>query len=401
MTRMLSRKDKRHLGSICSSLSQLNDDLVIASRYGDAHKVSQLLQIGARIDYWPKEMKVVDFNNTPFRDPSEVSLEELLFHRSMAIYTACNHGHLKVILLLFKHLSRRDMVMGYWLVLLKTYRNKQSLHSEPSDVAVLNSVRCIHNILFTRSSNMGILKELIDAGADPNAKCLCGMTPLVSAVSLEQCDMEVVHTLLQSGASPNLCCKDNVSPLSMAAKFGNLKAMETLLQYGADASLHNRDWQHPLVYSVIRGDAAQVKLLLNQGLRPFAMLQFVVHAHHSLAFQVHDCKFFDKHVSLLYIALYCGMEDVAQLLLEKNFVTIFDLRCLQKDQVLYNHLCSEQKYKDTLALYEKIQSKPWSLFTFCFFVISEQVGFGSERREKLGCLGLPNLIVRKLLFSDQ
>ncbi|KAH9496085.1 hypothetical protein Btru_012695 [Bulinus truncatus] len=402
---MHCKKEKKQVAS--THRSYLNDDLVVASQYGNLHQVSQLLQVGASVRYWPTDLPFVDACHVSLGDPNNSVMEELIF-QSLALYAACRHGHFQVVLTLFNHIKHNDdQMIDYWLVLLQTLRNRQNLLGEASDPVDLDIVHCVHNILFTRSANIKILKEFVKAGADLNIKCQCGMTPLVSAVSTDQCSMDVVNTLLQSGADPNIYCKDSISPLSMAAKHRNIKAMEALLKFGADGSLitcngrHSAQAQHPIVYSVIYGDVSQVKLLLMHfNLQPITMLQFVVHAHHSFPFHVDDVTFFNKRISLLHLAFYCNRKEIVKLFLDINFLSASDIKSLPSDRSLYERLHSDEIYHKVLTIYEKIRSRPWSLFTMSFFVVSETVGFDAQRKIKLQNLGIPNPLIRKLLFLD-
>ncbi|CAL1528358.1 unnamed protein product [Lymnaea stagnalis] len=391
---MYSMKEKKPM--VSSQRSRLSDDLVVASQYGNLHKVTQLLQVGASVDYWPREV------------PSEASLEEFIF-QSLALHAACSRGHFEVVLTLFNNSRRKDHI-DYWQILLETLHNAWSLHGQPKAngsgvVFSLNLERCVHDALFTRDADVKFLKYLIESGADVNGKCRCGLTPLVSSVSTSHCNMAVVHTLLEAGADPNVHSRDGMSALAMAAKHGNIQAMEVLLTCGSNPSMSTASQRinqpcHPLVFSVIRGDVAQVRLLLRYRLHPVTMVQYVVHAHHNFPFDLEDVDFFDRSTSLLHLALYCNSVEVARLFLQLNFLTSYDVHRLPKDAYFHAKLQQDRCSEKALAAFERLRSNPWSLFTLSFLVVSESVGYDKLRDVKLRQLGLPNPLINKLMFLD-
>lgn len=222
----VNQGDSLHL--LSTHRSKLNDALVMAAQSGNIQRVTQLLNAGASVDYWPKDS---------LGDLSGVCMEELIF-QSYAIFAACNQGHFQVVLTLFNSSNRKHLLTEYWPVLLQTLRSKWSFQ-RPHNVVntfgqlvILSGGHCVHHMLFMKDSNVRFLKYLINAGADVNARCRCGMTPLANALSSTQYSCEVVQTLLEAGADPNILSQNNLSPLAMAAKNGHITAMESLLLCG-------------------------------------------------------------------------------------------------------------------------------------------------------------------------
>jgi ankyrin repeat protein len=74
--------------------------------------------------------------------------------------------------------------------------------------------------------NQGVVKLLLEAGCDPNAKSRNGYTPLHNAVAAN--NLGAAYLLLQYGADANVKNRDGVSPLEKARKEGK-RAMATLL----------------------------------------------------------------------------------------------------------------------------------------------------------------------------
>jgi ankyrin repeat protein len=66
-----------------------------------------------------------------------------------------------------------------------------------------------------------LVRELLKAGADVNARDMRGMTPLMLAVSSETQDTAVVQAMLDAGADPNAKSTAGETALAWAEKFGN------------------------------------------------------------------------------------------------------------------------------------------------------------------------------------
>lgn len=87
------------------------------------------------------------------------------------------------------------------------------------------------------------VKELLDAGADPNTRCNAGWTPLHEAAQRGFAD--TVKVLLERGANPNVPGAENVTPLHDAAQSGCLQAVRTLILHGADKFLRDSSGRLP------------------------------------------------------------------------------------------------------------------------------------------------------------
>ncbi len=78
-----------------------------------------------------------------------------------------------------------------------------------------------------------LVKELVDAGADVNARDSRDMTPLMFAVGSEHQDAGVVRILLRAGASVNDKSNAGETALDWAVKFGNASVISLLNEAGA------------------------------------------------------------------------------------------------------------------------------------------------------------------------
>ena len=87
--------------------------------------------------------------------------------------------------------------------------------------------------------NPDILKFLLDAGADPNARNKRSWTPLHSAGIYSE-DPVVLKLLLDAGADPNVKTYYDWTPLHLAA-FGNVNPDVVRMLINAGANLHSRN----------------------------------------------------------------------------------------------------------------------------------------------------------------
>ncbi len=151
--------------------------------------------------------------------------------------------------------------------------------------------------------NTRIFDMLVQAGCDPNATELSGVTPLHLAVYnrdgadhvqtlLEKYDFDldtrdangrtplhraclnsvyenVVAVLIDSGADVNIADNDGVTPLMTAVSHSSVKAVRALLDAGADVSVVNADEKqvlHEVSYALLTAEVAEVvRLLIEAG----------------------------------------------------------------------------------------------------------------------------------------
>lgn len=147
--------------------------------------------------------------------------------------------------------------------------------------------------------NLGVMKDLVLAGADPNLHCSkscraplhaavigknaamvsalvlrgarlnvadkSGETPLVSAI--RESFLPGVRILLVAGADPNICCAANNggAPLHIAAGKGNEQILSCLLLIGAEKDDVDNSGETPLMCAVLEGQLSTVEALLTAG----------------------------------------------------------------------------------------------------------------------------------------
>lgn len=125
------------------------------------------------------------------------------------------------------------------------------------------------------SVEVGMIRVLLEGGADPDCPDADGCTPLANACSLLLPDdrLAIARELLRRGADP--CCKTfkGTTPLHFAASKGDCAMLELLLA-AAPGSLNavNADHGTPMAFAASTGQGEAVEFLLSAGANDEAIL---------------------------------------------------------------------------------------------------------------------------------
>jgi ankyrin repeat protein len=106
-----------------------------------------------------------------------------------------------------------------------------------------------------------LIRELLQGGANVNAKDVRGMTPLMLAVASETQDVKVVKLLLDAGADVSVKSAAGETALDWANKYGSLPVIEELKRAGSKAAL-----QHSSLPKVVERTDLDPRKALNQSL---------------------------------------------------------------------------------------------------------------------------------------
>lgn len=121
--------------------------------------------------------------------------------------------------------------------------------------------RTLLHIVAMQPAGAGMMRELLGAGANPNARSITGMTPLFGAVNAS---LETTKLLLAKGADVNAKSETGATALMMAAFRGD-EAVELLVSHGADVRARTKRGETALANAANRGHLGAVKLLLSKG----------------------------------------------------------------------------------------------------------------------------------------
>ncbi len=111
------------------------------------------------------------------------------------------------------------------------------------------------------------VRELVHAGADPNAHGDRGVTPLQFAMLAQ--DLDGMRALLDAGADPNLPGLGGATPVHMAAIADDPKYLRLLLDHGGDPNArHGETGAGPLAGATGPRTDAQFRMLLEAGADP-------------------------------------------------------------------------------------------------------------------------------------
>jgi ankyrin repeat protein len=115
-----------------------------------------------------------------------------------------------------------------------------------------------------RTGRADSIAELVHAGVDPNQQDsgVNNWTPLLHAVHKEQ--LGAVRALIAAGADPDLANPDGLTPLMLAAAQGEGDIVEELLACGADPRLKQPGGETALTYAATEADARCIKALLHR-----------------------------------------------------------------------------------------------------------------------------------------
>ena len=130
-------------------------------------------------------------------------------------------------------------------------------------------------MLAAAGGHVEVIKELLAAGADPNASAGIAhvgfFTPLVMAMSYHKKNrLELIDALIAGGAQLNPPVWFHESPLCTALHMTDMELVKALLERGSDVNWENQHGTTPLNAAVFDGNARVefVRLLLKSGADP-------------------------------------------------------------------------------------------------------------------------------------
>jgi hypothetical protein len=146
-------------------------------------------------------------------------------------------------------------------------------HQPPAPQPLLNTAL----ILAVRQHiNSDIIRALLDAGANPDARDSEGNTALMLAVMLRPNNFDLIHALLDAGANPNARDSNRRNALMIWLRTQDLRDYNDMCHYRHCYQLLNKTDVHwrdikgvtALMYAVEQGNTDIVNKLISKGANP-------------------------------------------------------------------------------------------------------------------------------------
>ncbi|KAI0860567.1 hypothetical protein F4860DRAFT_478862 [Xylaria cubensis] len=196
------------------------------------------------------------------------------------------------------HEVEQDADRGYyslsWPSLATLSIEHTSTNTKPLEEATISRLTPLHPASY--SGNIGIMKLLLTAGADPGLQNDSGWAPL--HLASYHGHSEAVKLLLKAGASIELQTDDGASPLLISVTHGHAQVVKLLLNNGAMLNEANDLGWTPLAYACYHGHTEVARLLIKNG------------ADVSIAME-------DEWTPLIIASRY-GYMEIAQLILDNG-----------------------------------------------------------------------------------
>lgn len=115
-----------------------------------------------------------------------------------------------------------------------------------------------------RERRVQVVDALLNAGADPNAANVAGITPLMTAVSFDPESTAMMQRLLDAGALVDAPDNRGKTALMWAASYGRKEAVTLLLERGANPGLRDDSGRTPAAMTGNSKEAADLSALLEK-----------------------------------------------------------------------------------------------------------------------------------------
>jgi ankyrin repeat protein len=131
------------------------------------------------------------------------------------------------------------------------------------------NARCIYGLTpLHHAGSLEIAVFLVEHGADVNARDKNGRTPLHSVALFNMEDIEIARFLISRGAEVDARDASGRTPLHYAAEHGYTGLIKLLAEKGADINIQDKDGRTPLHLAATSGREKAVTTLLGLGADP-------------------------------------------------------------------------------------------------------------------------------------
>ena len=164
--------------------------------------------------------------------------------------------------MIFKNLASL-LIIGLLFVTGCTNNKKSLLLSEQSTKTSSTSLNdSLEHKLFeaVNSSNIAVVRELINKGANTNATNKDGSSVLFEAIAKE--NKQIIELLIKSNANVNGAYHGELTPLMWAAIRGATEIVDLLIKAGADVNVKTISGRSAVITAILRGKIDSIRDLL-------------------------------------------------------------------------------------------------------------------------------------------
>jgi ankyrin repeat protein len=186
-----------------------------------------------------------------------------------ALYSAAEHGHVDIVLLLLEHganvnTAQKGGVLALYTAALNGHeRVVKVLLDEGAEKEAKTEMGFTALLIAAEKGHEKVVKILLDEGAEKEASENNGFTALL--VAAEKGHEKVVKVLLDEGAEKEAKTKMGSTALLVAAGYGHERVVKVLLDEGAEKEAKTTLGETALHIAALKGHETIVKVLLGSG----------------------------------------------------------------------------------------------------------------------------------------